>query len=135
MDAEAGPVQVRRAVEALKRATGALINLLKSPDEAVRSEAAAALRGLDPPPTWALGEALLGSRDTGFRLRIIKVLVALAAVDRVRVVCVLCEAFKQRRDLVVKRAVATALLVLVTERLGQGPSPAEDLARDLDLES
>jgi hypothetical protein len=93
------------------------------------------LKGLDPPPTWPLGEALLGSRDTGFRLRIIKVLVALAAVDKVRVLCVLCEAFKQRRDPEVKRAVATALLVLVTERLGQGPSPAEDLARDLDLES
>ena len=93
------------------------------------------LKGLDPPPTWPLGEALLGSRDTAFRLRIIKVLVALAAVDQVRVVCVLCEAFKERRDVEVKRAVATALLVLVTERLGQGPSPAEDLARDLDLES
>ena len=127
--------EVDRAVEALKRATGALINLLKSPDEAVRSEAAAALKGLDPPPTLPLGEALLGSQDRAFRLRIIKVLVALAAVDQVRVVCVLCEAFKERRDLEVKRAVATALLVLVTERLGQGPSPAEDLARDLDLES
>jgi hypothetical protein len=32
---------------------------------------------LDPPPTWALGEVLLGNRDTAFRLRIIKVLVAL----------------------------------------------------------
>jgi hypothetical protein len=93
------------------------------------------LKGLDPPPTWPLGEALLDSRDTAFRLRIIKVLVALAAVDKVRVVCVLCEPFKERRDVEVKRAVATALLVLVTERLGQGPSPAEDLARDLDLES
>ena len=93
------------------------------------------MKGLDPPPTWALGEALLGSRDTAFRLRIIKVLVALAAVDQVRVLCILCEAFKERRDLEVKRAVAAALLVLVTERPGQGPSPAEDLARDPDLES
>jgi hypothetical protein len=73
--------EVDRAVEALKRATSALINLLKHPDEAVRLEASAALKGLDPPPTWSLGEALLGSRDTDFRLRIIKVLVALAAVD------------------------------------------------------
>jgi hypothetical protein len=80
-----------------------------------------------------LGEALLGSRDTDFR--IIKVLVALPAVDQVRVVCVLCEAFKHRRDLEVKRAVATALLVSVTERLGPSPSAAEDLARDVDLES
>ncbi len=123
------------ALASVKRALAQLFNLLKHPDEAVRSEAAAALKGLDPPPTWPLGEALLGSRDTDFRLRIIKVLVALAAVDKVRVVCVLCEAFKERRDLEVKRAVATALLVLVTERLGQGPSPAEDPARDLDLES
>jgi hypothetical protein len=45
-------------------------------------------------------------------------------------VCILCEAFKQRRDLEVKRAVTTALLVLVSEKLGQGPCPAEDLARD-----
>jgi hypothetical protein len=92
------------------------------------------LKGLNPPLTWPLGEALLGSHDRAFSLRIIKVLVALAAVDKVRVVCVLCEAFKERRDVEVKRAVAAALLVLVTERLGQGPSPAEDLARDLDLE-
>src|SRR6516165_6504013 len=72
---------------------------------------------LDPPPTWALGEALLGSQDRAFRLQIIKVLVALAAVDQIRVVCVLCAAFKQRRDLEVKRAAATALLVLATEKL------------------
>jgi hypothetical protein len=99
--------------------------MLKHRDEAVRSEAATALKGLDPPPTWPLGEALLGSRDRAFRLRIIKVLVALAAVDQVRVVCILCEAFKQRRDLEVQRAVATALLVLVTERSGPSPSPPE----------
>jgi hypothetical protein len=135
MDAEAGPVQVRRAVDALKRATSALINLLKSPDEVVRAGAADALKGLDAPPTLALGEALLGSRDTDLRLRIVKILVGLAAVDRVRVLCVLSQAFKERRDLEVKRAVATALLVLVAEKLGQGPFPAEDLARDLDLES
>jgi HEAT repeat protein len=130
MDAESVPVQVRRAVEALKRATSALINLLKSPDEAVRSGAAAALKELPAPPTLALGEALLGSRDTDFRLRIIKVLVALAAVDRVRILCVLSEAFKERRDLEVKRAVATALLVLVSERSGPSPSPPERPAPD-----
>ena len=134
MDAEAGPVQVRRAVEALKRATSALINLLKHPDEAVRSGAAAALKGLDAPPTLALGEALLGSRDTDLRLRIIKVLVALAAVDRVRVLCVLSQAFKERRDLEVKRAAATALLDLVPERSGPSPSPVERPAPDADLE-
>jgi hypothetical protein len=123
MDAEAGPVQVRRAVEALKRATGALIDLLKHPDEAVRSGAADALTEVDPPPTWALGEALLGSRDRAFRLRIIQVLVALAAVDQVRVVCVLCAAFKERRDVEVKRAAALALLALVPQRSGPSPSP------------
>jgi hypothetical protein len=84
---------------------------------------------LDPPPAWALGEVLLGSQDRAFRLRIIKVLVGLASVDQVRVLCVLCEAFKQRRDLEVKRAVATALLVLA-ERSGPSPSPPEGPAPD-----
>jgi HEAT repeat protein len=131
MDATRRPVtEVERATQAHKRALAQLINLLKHPDEAVRSEAAAALKTLDPPPTLALGEALLGSQDRAFRLRIIKVLVALGAVDQVRVVCVLCEAFKPRRDLEVKRAVATALLVLVTERSGPSPSPPERPASD-----
>ena len=44
------------------RAIARLIRCLKHPDEAVRSGAAAALQGLDPPLTLALGEALLGSR-------------------------------------------------------------------------
>jgi hypothetical protein len=114
---------VGRALASVNRALAQLINLLKHPDEAVRSESAAALKGLDPPPTWSLGEAPLGSWDTDFQLRIIKVLVALAAVDQVRVVCDLCEAFRQRRDPEVKRAVATALLVLVTERSGPNPCP------------
>jgi hypothetical protein len=61
-------------------------------------------------------------------------LVALAAVDQVRVVCVLCEAFKQRRDLEVKRAAATALLVLVSEKLGQSHSPPVRPAPDLKRE-
>jgi hypothetical protein len=42
----------------------------------------------------------------------------------------LSEAFKERRDLEVKRAVATALLVLVTEQLGPSPSPPERPAPD-----
>ena len=129
MDAESVPVQVRRAVDALKRATSALINLLKSPDEAVRAGAAAALKELPAPPTLALGEALLGSRDKDFQLRIIKILVGLAGVDQVRVLCVLCEAFKQRRDPEIKRAAAVALLVLA-ERSGPSPSPPERPAPD-----
>jgi HEAT repeat protein len=127
-------MEVERAIRAHKRAIARLIRLLKHEDEAVRSGAAAALKGLDPPPTLALGEALLGSRDTDFQLRIVKVLVGLAVVDQVRVLCVLCEAFRQRRDLEVKRAVATALLVLVTERSGPSPSPPERPAQDPDRE-
>jgi HEAT repeat protein len=124
MDATRRPVtEVERAVQAHKRAIARLIRLLKHEDESVRSGAAAALKGLDAPPTFALGEALLGSRDTDLRLRIIRLLVALAEVDQVRVLYILCEAFKERRDLAVKRAVAMALLVLVTERSGQYPFP------------
>ena len=44
--------------------------------------------------------------------------------------CILCEAFTQRRDLEVKRAAATALLVLASEKLGRGPSPPERPAPD-----
>jgi hypothetical protein len=44
--------------------------------------------------------------------------------------CVLCEAFKERRDLEVKRAAALALLALVPERLGPSPSPPERPASD-----
>jgi hypothetical protein len=125
--------EVERAVRAHDRAIARLIRCLKARDETLRSEAAVALKELDP-PTWPLGEALLGSRDTAFRLKIIRVLVSLAEVDPIRVLLVLSEAFKERRDPEVKRAAAAALLVLVTERMGQGPSPAEDLADDPDLE-
>jgi HEAT repeat protein len=117
--------EVERAVRAHDRAIARLIRCLKDPDEAVRSGAAAALKGIDPPPTWSLGEALLGSRDTAFRLRIIRVLVALAAVDPIRVLFVLCGAFKERRDVEVKRAAALALLALVPQRSGPSPSPPE----------
>jgi hypothetical protein len=65
--------EVGRAIQAHTRAIARRIRLLKHEDEAVRSESAAALKELDPPPTWSLGEALLGTRDTDFRLRIIKV--------------------------------------------------------------
>jgi hypothetical protein len=134
MDATRRPVtEVGRAVRAHNRAIARLIRLLKHEDESVRSEAAAALKAIDPPPTWPLGEALLGSQDRALRLRIIKVLVALAEVDNVRVLYILCEAFKERRDLEVKRAVATALLVL-TERSGPSHSPPERPAADPDLE-
>ena len=48
--------EVERAVQAHKRAIARLIRCLKHPDEAVRSEAAAALQELDSPPIWPLGE-------------------------------------------------------------------------------
>jgi HEAT repeat protein len=135
MDATRRPVtEVERAVQAHKRAIARLIRCLKHPDEAVRSEAAAALKGLDPPPTWPLGEALLGSRDRALRLSIIKVLVSLAAVDPIRVLLVVCEAFKERRDVEVKRAAALALLALVPQRSGPSPSPPERPAPEADLE-
>ena len=126
--------EVQRAIQAPTQAIAQLINLLKHPAEAVRPEAAASLKGLDPPPTWPLGEALLGSRDTDFRLRIIEVLVAMAEVDQVRVLYILCEAFKERRDLAVKRAAAVALLALVPQRSGPSPSPPERPAPEADLE-
>ena len=57
MDATRRPVtEVERAVQAHKRAIARLIRCLKHPDEAVRSEAAAALQELDSPPIWPLGE-------------------------------------------------------------------------------
>jgi HEAT repeat protein len=74
MDATRRPMtEVERAVQAHTRAIARLIHFLKHEDESVRSEAASALKGLDPPPTLSLGEALLGSQDRAFRLRIIKV--------------------------------------------------------------
>ena len=79
--------------------------------------------GVARAPTWALGETLLRSRDTDFRLRIIKVLAALGEVDLVRVVGVLCEASKERRDPEVKRAAATALMVF-GDGAARGPSPS-----------
>ena len=89
---------------------------------------------MTPPTNRAACRGALDSLNTAFRLRIIKVLVALAEVDPIRVVHVLCEAFKERRDLEVKRAVATALLALVPQRLGPSPSPPERPAADPDLE-
>jgi hypothetical protein len=125
---------VGRAVRAHERAIARLVRLLEHEGDAVRSGAAAAPEELGAPPTWPLGEALLGSRDRAFRLRIIRVLVSLAAVDQVRVLCVLCEAFKERRDVEVKRAAALALPALVPERSGPSPSAAERPAPDPDRE-
>ena len=109
MDAEARPVQVRRAVVALKRATSALINLLKSPDEAVRAGAADALRGLDPPPVWDLIEVLIKARDTRFRVEIIRVLGGLGEGYRIHVTLALAQLW-QGGDPAIRQAIVEAAL-------------------------
>ena len=114
MDAEAGPVQVRRAVDALKRATGALIDLLKSPDEAVRAGAADALRGLDPPPVWDLIGALIKARDTRFRVEIIRVLGGLGEGYRAHATVALAQLW-QGGDPAIRQAIVEAVL-------GMGPA-------------
>jgi HEAT repeat protein len=109
MDADAGPVQVRRAVEALKRATGALIDLLKSPDEAVRAGAADALRGLDPPPVWDLIGALIKARDARFRVEIIRVLGGLGEAYRAHATVALAQLW-QGGDPAIRQAIVEAVL-------------------------
>jgi HEAT repeat protein len=109
MDAEAGPVQVRRAVEDLKRATSALITLLKSPDEVVRAGAADALRGLDPPPVVDLIAALIKARDTGFRVEIIRVLGGLGEGYRAHATVALAQLW-QGGDPAIRQAIVEAIL-------------------------
>jgi hypothetical protein len=109
MDAEAGPVQVRRAVEALKRATSALINLMKSPDAAVRAGAADALRGLDPPPVRDLIGALIKARDAGFRVEIIRVLSGLGEGYRAHATVALAQLW-QGGDPAIRQAIVEAVL-------------------------
>jgi hypothetical protein len=109
MDTEAGPVQVRRAVEALKRATSTLVNLMKSPDAAVRAGAADALRGLDPPPVRDLIGALIKARDTGFRVEIIRVLSGLGEGYRAHATVVLVQLW-QDGDPAIRQAIVEAVL-------------------------
>jgi HEAT repeat protein len=109
MDTEAGAVQVRHAVEALKRATSALINLLKSSDAAVRSGAADALRELDPPPVWDLIGALIKARDTGFRVEIIRVLGGLGEGYRAHAMVALAQLW-QGGDPAIRQAIVEAVL-------------------------
>ena len=111
MDAEAGPVQVRRADEALKRATGALIDLLKSPDEAVRAGAADALRGLDTPPVWDLIGALIKARDTRFKVEIIRVLGGLGEAYRVHATLALAQLW-QGGDPAIRQAIVEVVLTM-----------------------
>ena len=117
MDADAGPVQVRRAVEALQRATGALIDMLKSPDGAVRAGAADALRGLDPPPVRDLIGALIKARDAGFRVEIIRVLGGPGEGYRAHATLALAQLW-QGGDPAIRRAIVEAVL-------GMGPASLE----------
>jgi hypothetical protein len=111
MDTEAGPVQVRRAVASLKRATSALINLLKSPDQAVRAGAADALRGLDPPPVRDLIGVLIKARDSRFRLEIIRVLGGLGEGYRAYATVALAQLW-QGGDPAIRQAIVEAVLTM-----------------------
>ena len=74
MDAKIGAAQVERAAGDPKEDVADLIRRLKSPDRAVRARAAAALRRLDPPPTWELFKALIRAEDASDQVEIMKVM-------------------------------------------------------------
>jgi HEAT repeat protein len=101
--------EVERAIQAHKRALAQLINLLKSPDGAVRAGAADALRGLDPPPVWDLIRALIKARDTRFRVEIIRVLGGLGEGYRVHVTLALAQLW-QGGDPAIRQAIVEAVL-------------------------
>ena len=101
--------EVDRALASVKRALAQLINLLKSPDEAVRAGAADALRGLDPPPVWDLIEVLIKARDTRFRVEIIRVLGGLGEGYRVHVTLALAQLW-QGGDPAIRQAIVEAVL-------------------------
>jgi HEAT repeat protein len=103
--------EVDRALASVKRALAQLINLLKSPDEAVRAGAADALRGLDPPPVWDLIGALIKARDTRFRVEIIRVLGGLGEGYRVHVTVALAQLW-QGGDPAIRSAIVEAVLTM-----------------------
>ena len=72
MDAKIGPEEIERATEDPNKMVVELIRRLKSPVKAVRARASAALRRLDPPPTWVLLGALFCSEDADFQVEIMK---------------------------------------------------------------
>ncbi len=74
MDAKTGPEEVERAAGDPKGDVAELIRRLRSPDRAVRARAAAALRRLDPPPTWELIGALFSAGDVDFQVEIMKIM-------------------------------------------------------------
>src|SRR4051812_29576195 len=70
--------EVRRALAAHRRALTRLIDLLKSPDPAVRMEAATAPGEWDPPRVWPMFEAIGDCRDRAFRVLAVQVLEQMA---------------------------------------------------------
>lgn len=72
--AKARSEEVERAAGDPKEDVAELIRRLKSPDRATRARAAAALRRLDPPPTWELIGALFGAGDVDFQVEIMKIM-------------------------------------------------------------
>ncbi len=119
MDAKVktGPEQVERVVEAMKRTTVKLINLLMSEDEATRAAAADALRALDPPPIWDLTKALLKARDTSIKVELIRVMGGLGEAYRTHVNLAFAELW-QGGDPVINQAIFAALRAM-------GPAPVE----------
>jgi hypothetical protein len=83
--------EVERVIQAHTRAIVRLTRLLKHRAAAVQAEAADALRGLDPPPVWDLIGALIKSRDTRFRVEIMRVLGGLGEGYRVHVTMALAQ--------------------------------------------
>jgi HEAT repeat protein len=101
--------EVDRALASVKRSMAQLINLLKSPDEAVRAGAADALRGLDPPPVRDLIGALIKARDARFRVEIIRVLGGLGEGYRAHATLALAQIW-QGGDPAIRQAIVEAVL-------------------------
>ncbi len=72
--AKTGTEEVERAAGDPKGDVAELIRRLKSPDRVIRAKAAAALRRLDPPPTWELFEAMIRAEDASYQAEIMKIM-------------------------------------------------------------
>ncbi len=110
MGAKKAKEPVDKAVADINRATNRLIDLLTGQDESIGSRAVAALAALDPPPIWALSDALLKEPDATSRLGIIRALTGMGVVEPFRVVIALSEAVKAEKDLEVKKATFDAMV-------------------------